>query len=388
LLPWRQIHSGFQKKGEDFLVVATETNPVLANSQVKIKSKRIMARFLLRYLSSETPLKLLRLFGEGLSPSEIAEKTSFSKQRVQYWVNLFLRDKLIYEFADGKPRFFDLTAFGKKVLTTSERGVKEPLLMESYDVKYRLLQTNLKHDCSRCLEKSCSLPKSGTTNNCVIAWERLGDPKNWQKWGFKYCGIRVERNDGLFPTVVIRSGELSGFSPYELVAEAGTILALVRAKLRDLGLVLDDVGVPLHEPTFHTYTEEAEILNKQGVVYTPGGHIDDSPLRNPVEQGSRISHEERNFAQQVDYMSLPKLVRELESKIDKQHGEISSLREENRDVKESLASYVKASTGFVQEITRRQEETTRQYTEAMQQFTAYLQEVSAPKGQAPKRLYE
>jgi hypothetical protein len=172
----------------------------------------------------------------------------------------------------------------------------------------------------------------------------------------------VERNDGLFPTVVIRSGELSGFSPYELVAEAGTILALVRAKLRDLGLVLDDVGVPLHEPTFHTYTEEAEILNKQGVVYTPGGHIDDSPLRNPVEQGSRISHEERNFAQQVDYMSLPKLVRELESKIDKQHGEISSLREENRDVKESLASYVKASTGLCRKLLegkKRQPDSTR-----------------------------
>ena len=51
--------------------------------------------------------------------------------------------------------------------------------------------------------------------------------------------------------------------------------------------MLDDVGAPLHEPLFHTYTQEAEILNKQGVVYTSGGHIDDSPLRNPVEQGTR-----------------------------------------------------------------------------------------------------
>ena len=361
-------------------MAATENNPVLDAPEVKIKSKRIIAKFLLRYLSSETTRKILRLFGEGLSPSEVMEKVGFSKQRLQYWINIFLRDRLIYEFATGKPHIYELTAFGKKVLTTSERGVKEPLLMESYDVKFRLLQNNLKRDCSKCLGK-CSMPKVGTTNNCVIAWEKLGEPKNWQKWGFKYCGVRIERNDGLFPTVVIRTGEISGFDPYEIVIEAGIVIGLVRAKLHDLGLILDDVGAKLHEPSFHTYTKEAEILNEQGTVHTPCGHIDHSPPDN-------IPHEERNFAQQVDYMSLPKLVRELESKIDKQHGEISSLREENRDVKESLASYVKATTGFVQEITRRQEETTRQYTEAMQQFTAYLQEVSAPKGQAPKRLYE
>ena len=81
----------------------------------------------------------------------------------------------------------------------------------------------------------------------------FGDPKNWQKWGFKYCGIRIERNDGLFPTVVIRTGEISGFDPYEIVAEAGTVIALVRAKLHDLGLILDDVGAKLHEPFFHLH---------------------------------------------------------------------------------------------------------------------------------------
>jgi predicted transcriptional regulator len=361
-------------------MTAAENNPVLDAPEVKIKSKRIMAKFLLRYLSSETTRKILRLLGEGLSPSEVMEKVGFSKQRLQYWINIFLRDGLIYEFATGKPHIYELTAFGKKVLTTSERGVTEPLLMESYDVKFRLLQNNLKRDCSKCLEK-CSIPKVGTTNNCVIVWEKLGDPKNWQKWGFKYCGVRIERNDGLFPTVVIRTGEISGFDPYEIVAEAGTVIALVRAKLKDLGLLLDDVGAPLHEPLFHTYTQEAEILNKQGVVYTSGGHIDDSPLRNPAEQGTRVPHEERNFAQQVDYMGLPALVRELEQKID-------SLRKENTEIKDSMVSYVKATTKFVSEVTRKQEETTKQFTDAMQQFTNYLQEVSVPKVQGSKRLYE
>ena len=79
------------------------------------------------------------------------------------------------------------------------------------------------------------MPKVGTTNNCVIAWEKLGEPKNWQKWGFKYCGIRIERNDGLFPTVVIRTGEISGFDPYEIVAEAGNCYCACSCKTKRLG---------------------------------------------------------------------------------------------------------------------------------------------------------
>jgi hypothetical protein len=261
---------------------------------------------------------------------------------------------------NGKPHIYELTAFGKKVLTTSERGVKEPLLMESYDVKFRLL-TDLKRD--------------------VIAWEKLGDPQNWQKWGFKYCGIRIERNDGLFPTIIILTGEISGFSPYEIVAEAGMLIALVKAKLHDLGVILDDVGIPLHELTFHTYTQEAEILNREGTVYTDCGHIDHSPPE-------KVPHEERNFAQQVNYMGLPNLVKQLEKKIDSQNTDLNHLRKENTEIKDSMATYVSATTKFVSEVTLKQEETTKQFTSAMQQFTNYLQEVSTPKGQTPKRLYE
>jgi hypothetical protein len=290
-----------------------------------------MAKFLLSYMSSPKARKLLRLFSEGHNLSEVAEKTSMSKQLVYYYLKRFLANKLLYEFAPGKPRIYELSAFGKRLLTTSERGVKEPLLMESYDMKFRLLQNNVKRDCGSCKEQFCTLPRVGTTNNCRIFWEKLGDPNNWQKWGFKYCGIRVERNDGLFPTVVIRSGEISGFGPYELVAEAGTIIALVRAKLHDLGLVLDDVGQPLHEPMFHTYTVEAEILNKQGTVYTGCGHIDASPP-------DKVPHEERNFGQQENYMHMPVRVRNMEQQVTQQTSQIASLTDKvNRIEGEVLA---------------------------------------------------
>ncbi len=287
-----------------------------AKAELKINLKKIGKRFLVSSMRSIVAMAILRFLGEGLTPVEVAEKAHFSEQRVHYWVVKLLDEKLIFEYCTGKPRVYELTAFGKKVLTTSERGWKEPVLMESYDLKFRLLQNNMRFNCSTCHDKNCSLPRVGGTNHCLRFWERIGNPKNWQKWGFKYCGIQVERNDGLFPTVVIRSGELSGFDPYELVAEAGTVIALARAKLHDLGLIVDDVGVPLHEPLFHTYTEEAALLNKQGVVYTQGGHIDDSPLRNPVEEGARVPHEERNFCQQVTYMGLPALVIDLSKRVD------------------------------------------------------------------------
>ena len=130
-----------------------------------------------------------------------------------------------------------------------------------------------------------------------------------------------------------------------------------------------------------TYTKEAEILNEQGTVHTLCGHIDHSPPDN-------IPHEERNFAQQVDYMGLPALVRELEQKIDSLRKENTEIKDSNNDLKTTMVSYVKATTKFVSEVTRKQEETTKQFTDAMQQFTNYLQEVSAPKVQGSKRLYE
>lgn len=360
-----------------------ETNPEKPVREVKIKSKKILAKFLLRYLFSETTRNILRQLGEGKTPPEVAEDVGFSKQRLHYWIQKFLKDRLIFEYCTGTPTIYELTAFGKKVLTTSERGVKEPILMESYDKKFRLLKSGFSRDCSKCVEVGCVLPKAGSTNDCIIAWKKLGEPRNWQKWGFKYCGVQVEKNEGLFPTVVIRSGELSGFSPYELVAEAGEIISLVRGKLKDLGVVLDDVGVPLHEPIFHTYTEEAAILNAQGIVYTPDGHIDDSPLHNPVEQNQRVPHEERNFSQQVSYMGLPALVMDVSKRVDdlsRQDGDRLAVLERKIDVFQSKVEALQKDnvekSGKIERLTVANE----RLTDAVSKFMDMLQSaVGQPK---------
>jgi len=284
---------------------------------IKNVSKRILRRFGLAWLQSEQVRKILRLLGEGNCQAEVAEKmrkdsnsASFSRQKVNYWAKKFVDRKLLFCSKESNIKTYELTAYGKKILTGSERGVSEQILMESYDLKFRLRSVRPR-DCSKCCEVGCVRPVVGETNDCVILWKKLGDPRNWAKWGFHFFGVSVERNDGVFPTIVIRSGELSGSDPYALVAEAGGVIEAVRAKLSDLGVETDSVGVPLHEPLFHTYTPESEELyNKGGVVYTPDGHIDDSPLRNDKDKGSRQPHEERNFSQQVSYMAMPRRVEE------------------------------------------------------------------------------
>lgn len=365
-----------------------EPNPEKSVREVKIKSKKILAKFLLRYLFSETTRNILRQLGEGKTPPEVAEDVGFSKQRLHYWIKKFLKDRLIFEYCTGTPAIYELTAFGKKVLTTSERGVKEPILMESFDKKFRLLKSGFCRDCSRCCEVGCVLPKVGFTNDCIIAWKKLGDPRNWQKWGFKYCGVQVEKNEGLFPTVIIRSGELSGFSPYELVAEAGEIISLVRGKLKDLGVVLDDVGVPLHEPIFHTYTEEAAILNAQGIVYTPDGHIDDSPLHNPVEQNQRVPHEERNFSQQINYMGLPALVMDVSKRVDelsRQDGGRLAILEQKIDVFQSKVEALQKDNVEKSSKIERLTVANERLTDAVSKFMDMLQSaIGQPKASEVK----
>jgi len=353
-------------------VAATKTNSPSSKGKVKIKSKKIMAKFLLRYMNSPNTRKILRAFAEGKSPSEVIDLVSFTKQRLNYWVKKFLKDKLIYESIPGKPKIYELTAFGKKVLTVSERGVKEPLLMESYDMKYRLLQTNFKRNCSKCLEKDCSMPKIGETNNCMIAWKKLGDPRNWQKWGFHYCGISVERNDGIFPTVIIRTGELSGFNPYEMAVDAGALVTLVKAKLHDLGLTLDNVGELVHKPIFHLYTEEAEeFYNTEGIIYTNNGHIDNSPLLNPRDKGPREPHEERTEMQQVEYMAMPKRIHEtlnmvsqmkadgtntsgalnaLQNRLNSLEFEVVSLKDDNKRLTDANIQLANTNIDFAKEV--------------------------------------
>jgi hypothetical protein len=260
-------------------------------TQLKRNSNKIFKVFGINYASQQTALSILRKLAEEIPQSIIAKTTPFSISVINYWASKFLKDELIREKGHGKPRIFELTAFGSKFLTRSERGFQEPVIMEDYPMKFRVLQ-----DAGR------------------VVWEKLGEPNNWVKMGFKISGIRVEKNCGVQPTVIIHCGQLSGFDPDALLVEAGAIIGLVRARLLDLGVVTDDVGIPIRKKWFKSYTPEAEILNESGTVETPDGHIDDSPPKDHKEQ--KEPHEEREYEQQKNYMAMPRRIQNLEQKVD------------------------------------------------------------------------
>ena len=248
--------------------------------QLTKNSHKIFKVFGINYASSQTALAILRELAEGSPQSVIAKTTPFSIRVINYWASKFLKNKLIREKGHGKPRIFELTGFGNAFLTRCERGFSEPCMLEDYPLKFRVLQ-----DAGR------------------VNWKKLGDPNNWIKLDFKVHGIRVEKNLGLQPTLVIHTGQLSGFDPDALLVEAGAIVALVRARLLDLGVVTDDVGIPLRKAWFKTYTPEAEELNQSGTVQTEDGQIDHSPP-------DKIAHEERGYEQQKNYMAMPRQIQQ------------------------------------------------------------------------------
>ena len=107
--------------------------------KVQNKFKKRAKRFGLDYIFKPKAVKILRMLAEGESQSEISEKTRFQKSVVNYWTMKFLSDKLIMEISKGSPKLYELTAFGSKILTTSERGYCEPIIMEDYPMKFRLI---------------------------------------------------------------------------------------------------------------------------------------------------------------------------------------------------------------------------------------------------------
>ena len=278
--------------------------------KVQNKFKKTVKHFGLSYVSKLKPLKILRMLAEGDPQSEISKKTRFQKSVVNYWTKKFLSDKLIMIIGNGSPKLYELTAFGSKILTTSERGYCEPIIMEDYPMKFRLI-----------------------SEHGNIVWEKLGEPKNWIKMGLSFCGIRVEKNLGKQPTIIIHAGQLRGFNPDELLVEAGYIIQAVRARLCDMKLIIDEVGVPIHRPIFKIYSPEAEELNRHGTIKTKDGTIDHS-------QPDSIPHEERGYQQQIDYLAMPRRVRQLRKSVEELKTEQLGLKSDMADLVSAVRSLV------------------------------------------------
>jgi hypothetical protein len=293
------------------------------NNEVKKKLKNSSSRFLLGYRLSTVGKVVLRQLGEGNSQAETAINLQFSKPRVNYWARKFLKQGFLREKNYGRPKEYDLTALGTKLLTTSDREFPLPCVMEDYPFKYALVR-----DLSR------------------IEWEKLGEPRNWEKFWIHVGEVRVEKTSR---SIIVHTGQLSGFDPDDLLFQAGQINALVKAILQDRGVVVASVGLPLHKPMFKFFTPEAEVIHRVlGNVSTENGTIDNSPPE-------KLPHQEHDRDAAKDFIDLGPRVRVLS---------------ERQGVLESKLNGLDSKLERIEALQERLVELQERFTTAFEQFVA------------------
>lgn len=228
-------------------------------------------------------LAILQKLGEGHTQAEIAEMSSFSKSGVNYWVKKFLKRGLVCDTGYKYPKYYKLTPQGSAILTRSEVP-SIPCRMEDYPMKFRLVSD-----------------MSG------LDWEKLGEPNNWVKMGIQVGQVRVEKNLGKVPTIVVHTGQIIAPHPDYCLLMAGSIIADVKAILRGHGVLVDDVGLPLRKAIFQFFTKEAqELHNKLGNVKTDNGTLDASY--------PRIPHAEYTRETAVNYLEAPDRIARIEQR--------------------------------------------------------------------------
>lgn len=235
--------------------------------------------------------KILQHLGAGNSASQVARMIQCSKPTMNYWKNKFVAMGAIRLQCKDVVHIWSLTPFGSKLLTRSEGAVfVEPLVLEDCAVKFGVLDWG----------------RSGG-----VDWCKLGEPRNWEKLGCRVGGVRVIRTSG---SIIVHPGRLRGFSGEEhaLQLMAGRIVEWVKQILEGkFDMVFEEEGVPLHEPIFRFYSEDAREDVKHGTIITEGvGSTDNSPPE-------RVPHEEYVGVERAHARHLlPDSVKRIENKVD------------------------------------------------------------------------
>ena len=242
---------------------------------------------------------ILKLLGAGNWARDVADAVPCSKSNVSYWKNKFLNNGALRLVTYDVFKEYALTPYGSKILTTSESGVgPEVCCLEDYAVKFGVL------DWGRADR---------------LDWRKLGRPRNWEKLGVKIGAVRVVRTS---KSIIVHPGRLRGFDVDELLMISGRIVERVKMVLENhFDMLLEEPGVPLHQPITRFYSEEAkELVRKFGTtVVEDVGSIDNSPPE-------RVPHEEyvgRDLSKARLFMPL-RLLR-LETKVDGLGGEVHEL---------------------------------------------------------------
>lgn len=272
------------------------------NRGVKHGSKKVVQLFngtfelgVLPQPLPQTALDILGVLGADGVAAQAAIIAGVSKSDVSYWVKRFIKagalalrvsqdpttlgkPKESQRYSAGKPKYYDLTPYGSKLLTGSEGRLRLPVVLEDYAVKFGVL----------CWERFGS-----------IDWERLGEPRNWVKLGFRVTGVRVVKTSR---SVIVHPGPLKGFDVDALEVDAGRIVERVRYILEvRFGMQLADDPVPLHKPRWQVYRPECRKWVEAGTCEVEGvGALDHSPKplksRDPLHKEPHLEYSDKHLA--------------------------------------------------------------------------------------------
>ena len=253
---------------------------VKKNLIVQHGSKKVVQRFNGNFELSVLPQPLpqaakdiLGVLGSGMVAADAVGIAGVVKSDVSYWKNRFVKSgalvlresqdpltlgkpKKDQRFSAGRPKYYDLTPYGSKLLTGSDNNVlRLPVVFEDMPVKFCVLRWE----------------RAGS-----IDWEKLGAPRHWCKFGFRVTGVHVVKTS---KSIIIHPGPLKGFDVDALEVDSGRIVERVRYILEvQFGMELSEECEFLHGPMWQVFRPEAREWIKVGSVKVPGvGALDASP---------------------------------------------------------------------------------------------------------------
>jgi hypothetical protein len=248
---------------------------------------------------SQRGLRILRVLGTpDCTASDAAKLVGCSKSLVSHWKNHALKTDCLRLLADGIVKYYELTPLGKKILersknfTTGEGDFGCVHVLEDHAVKFEILKEEDKQH--------------------PIDWRKLGEPRNWVKWGFKLGNVRVVKTSR---SIIIHPGKLRDFDADALLVTAGQIVGRARLELMvRFGMVLSEEGVPLHAPVWEVFTEEAKELDGVGTFKV---HLKDGAMggldNSPPDRQRHFEYNRKELA--VAAVRSPELFVELAEKV-------------------------------------------------------------------------
>lgn len=273
-------------------------------------------------LLGSTGLDVLKKLGAGSTCTETARALGCRKSNVTYWTKKLLAMGALRLQTKDVLKYYSLTPFGSTLLTRSEVTIPgEVVVLEDCAVKFVLLEGE----------------------RARVDWEKLGEPRNWEKLGVKIGHVRVVKTNR---SVIIHPGRLRGFDVDVLEVEAGRVVERVKGVLEGrFGMVLSEEGVPLHKPIYRFYSEEAREDVKYGtaILEGPDGRLS-STDNSPPEH---VPHEEYDGKERaIARQRLPDSMKRVEAKVDGLAANLGSLVHEVHDLVEVLRAQAGQAPGF------------------------------------------